>query len=772
MKRFLWIAALAASVLFCGESTCAQSQSRSEKDEWIDASFPRGLPSLEGTMGWTARESAVAGHEDAFLSGLKKDYFKDLDSKTDNAGNLIITIGSGAPRRLIVTPVDEPGYVVSGITDDGYLRVQRVPQFAPDPVFDALHFAQPVVITTRENKSVSGVFAGLSVHLQPGRMNGPKMNHPEELYVDIGAKNVDEVRAAGVSILDPIVLAGEPLDVGQHYDYKAGRAVGDRFGVAALLELLAKLKRSKSVPKQGTTIVAFATQSWTGGRGLNRLIEEVHPDELVYISRITTPATASTQAGHPAPGEGVLMGVGDTNSTLTGLAARFQEVAKQRQIPLKVMSAQEPRIASYAKPSEFPEQIVQLGVGTLWPATPAEVDSVSDVLHLEKLLEGYLHIDGGPDLGVPGGSPYRDPRHPIELSDMIRVYGASGHEESVRRTILRALPEWAKKKATTDAAGNLVLHLGDGKSTEHESGGVRMFTPAPRIVFVAHMDEIGYEVKKIEDDGRLQVEVLGGGYAQYFLGHVVLVHEKNGDWNGGVLELPEGWDKPGFEWPSGPKVMDEPAHVYVGTKSKTETEGLGIAPGDFVTIPKEYRPLLGTRANARSFDDRVGCEALTTAVSALGPELPGRDVTFVWSTEEEVGLRGAAAFAEQAAKEGRVPDFVFAIDTFVSSDSPLESKRFADAKLGEGFVVRAVDNSNIVPQEYVDRVVALAKENFIPVQYGVTGGGNDGSVFLRYGSVDVALGWPLRYSHSPAELIDTKDLDALGKIVEVLARKW
>jgi len=144
----------------------------------------------------------------------------------------------------------------------------------------------------------------------------------------------------------------------------------------------------------------------------------------------------------------------------------------------------------------------------------------------------------------------------------------------------------------------------------------------------------------------------------------------------------------------------------------------------------------------------------------------------VCATEEEVGLKGAAAFAEQAAKEGRTPDFVFAVDTFVSSDSPLETKRFADAELGKGFVVRAVDNSNIVPLEYVDRVVTLAKENGIPVQYGVTGGGNDGSVFTRYGSVDVALGWPLRYSHSPGEVIDTKDLDALGKLVEVIARKW
>src|ERR1700741_1682198 len=124
------------------------------------------------------------------------------------------------------------------------------------------------------------------------------------------------------------------------------------------------------------------------------------------------------------------------------------------------------------------------------------------------------------------------------------------------------------------------------------------------------------------------------------------------------------------------------------------------------------------------------------------------------------------------AKEGRAPDFVFAIDTFVSSDSPLESKRFADAELGKGFVGRAVDNSNIVPLDYVDRVVGLAKENNISAQYGGAGGGNDGAVFTRYGSVDVAMGWPLPYAHSPAEVIDTKDLDALGKMVESLARKW
>ncbi len=286
------------------------------------------------------------------------------------------------------------------------------------------------------------------------------------------------------------------------------------------------------------------------------------------------------------------------------------------------------------------------------------------------------------------------------------------------------------------------------------------------------MDELGYEVKKIEDDGRIALEVLGGGYTQYFLGHTALVHKSDGSMAGAVMELPGGWDKPGFEWPQNLRTMDDPVRAYVGTSSREETEKLGIAPGDWVTIEKAYRPLIGTRASARSFDDRVGCAALIAAVKAIGPNLPGRDVTFIWSTEEEVGLKGAAAAASHMFENGKTPDFVFAIDTFVSNDSPLELRRFGNAEVGNGFVVRAVDNSNIIPLQYVERVVRLARENKVPVQYGVTGGGNDGAVFTRFGSVDVAMGWPLRYSHSPAEVIDTRDMDALGKIVAIVAKSW
>jgi len=698
---------------------------------------------------------AISGHEEARSKSLMET-LKDLEPKTDNLRNVYVTVGSGAPHRLIVTSIDEPGYVVSEITPDGYLRVQRLPQAAPNAVFDTLNFAQPVIVLTRSGKQVAGVFAGLSVHLAPGRPNPPKMNHVEDLYVDIGARSAEEARAAGVDVLDPIAPKQGVVALGN--SGRAGPGTGEHTGCELLLGLLARIRESKA---DGTTTVAFVTQQWLGGRGLNRLLAEVHPDETVFVGRIVpvAPANKDAKVEEPKPGSGVLLGLtAQAKAGAQDLAGQLKALAAKEQIPLQAVNAVPPRMAGYAKGSALPERFVALGAPTLWPVTPAEYVSSNDVGQLHRLIEAYVQI---PKPSGGTGSSFGSGTEKTLLEALSEAYGASGHEEAVRRVVLNRLPKWAEEKATTDAAGNLVLHLGNGKRSEKT-----------RIAIVAHMDEIGYEVRKIEDDGRLQVDVLGGGYSQYFLGHVVLVHKKDGNKVGGVLELPSGWDKPGFEWPSGPRSMDEPAHVYVGTKAKEETTKLGIAEGDFVTIPKEYRPLLGTRANARSFDDRVGCAALIEAVHALGPELPGRDVTFVWSTEEEVGLKGAAAFAEQAAKEGRAPDFVFAVDTFVSSDSPLESKRFADAELGKGFVVRAVDNSNIVPVQYVDRVVALAKQNGIPAQYGVTGGGNDGSVFVRYGSVDVALGWPLRYSHSPAEVIDTRDLDALGKVIVVLARDW
>jgi putative aminopeptidase FrvX len=364
---------------------------------------------------------------------------------------------------------------------------------------------------------------------------------------------------------------------------------------------------------------------------------------------------------------------------------------------------------------------------------------------------------------APPALPARPSATPA-TADVLRftteAYGMSGKEKASRETIAALLPSWAKPE--TDEAGNLILKV----ATAPEG------SKAPRIVFVAHSDEIGYSVTGIGADGRLAVRSVGGGITEFFRGHAVFVHTESGI-RPGVMDLPPGWEAANFQWPRGFGAAGAPpARVDVGARSAAEVEQLGIKVGDWLTVPKKYRPLIGKRANARSFDDRVGSTALVLAAWMLGPNVKDRDVTLVWATEEEVGLRGAKAFADRMAEKGQKVDYVFAVDTFVSSDSPLESKRFADAAIGKGFVVRAVDNSNIVPLEVVDKLVTLAQKNKIPAQWGVTGGGNDGAVFLRHGAVDVPIGWALRYSHSPGEVIDTRDVDALAAIVAAISRSW
>lgn len=171
-------------------------------------------------------------------------------------------------------------------------------------------------------------------------------------------------------------------------------------------------------------------------------------------------------------------------------------------------------------------------------------------------------------------------------------------------------------------------------------------------------------------------------------------------------------------------------------------------------------------AGIQSRTDEIGNLIVTLGQGKPHTFVPNQ-VTFAWVVEEEVGLRGAAFLSQRLR-----PDHVFAVDTFVSSDSPLELPRFAQARLGTGAVVRAVDSSNIAPPEAVTRVATLARQRGIPLSIGVTGGGNDGAVFSRLGAIDIPIAWPLRYSHSPVKLIDRRDLDALADLVFTLTHKF
>jgi putative aminopeptidase len=723
--------------------------------------------SLQENLAEFVGTPAVSGYEGQLGEKIRAQIAR-FHPSTDNLDDVIVTVGSGSPRRLIVTPIDEPGFVASETTADGYLRVQRLPQFGLPPIFNELYSAQPVKVETRSGKWIDGVVAGLSVHLQPGRLNAPKLSDLDNIYVDIGASSAAGVRRAGVDNLSPMGINRRLFNLaGEEF---AGAAVGDRFGAAAVIELFRELDPSML---KGTLTVAFVAQQWTGARGLRRALSTNQFDEMLYVGRLLpggpVPGAENVRrAPRREPGSGVLIGLAQTDGQLEGLPAELKQIADANRIPMAVDYSSGIVPQSYFALPPFPAKWAHIGVATSWPNTPAEMIASADLARLTNLLDVYVGaprlagsgagIGSGRGSGQNGLGPTGKPTNTAILRALTPVYGVSHHEGPVREEVKKLLPTWGKPE--TDDAGNLILQVGAAPAD----------AKTPSILIVAHMDEIGYEVKSISDDGRLEVTWMGGAEPSFFLGHPALVHSANGD-HDAIMELPNGWEDPKFEWPRGPNA-EGAIRVDVGARTSPEAEKLGIKVGDTVTIAKAYRPLLGTRANGRSFDDRVGDTALISAAWALGGPLKDRKVTFVFSTAEEIGLDGAAAVAKRLAREGQTPDFVFAVDTFVSSDSPLESKRFADAPIGSGLVIRAVDNSNIVRPDLVEKVIKLARANQIPVQYGVTGGGNDGATFVPYGAVDVALGWPLRYSHSPAEVIDTRDADSLARMITVIAQSW
>ena len=330
------------------------------------------------------------------------------------------------------------------------------------------------------------------------------------------------------------------------------------------------------------------------------------------------------------------------------------------------------------------------------------------------------------------------------VSKLVESYGVSGMEGPVRDAVRSMLPSWAHP--TTDGAGNLWLTIGPG---------------APKVVFIAHLDEIGWEVTAIRDDGTLELRSKGGFFPSLYEAEPALIHTGSGIVPAVFL--------PRYSLGTSPRRAPGALRADPGTGSRAATEGLGVKIGSTLTMPKSYARLLGTRATGRSFDDRVGAAALVLAVRRIDPRTFRHAVTFVWSTREETGLEGAQVVAD-SLKDG--PAVVLAIDTFVSADSPLELPNFGLAPLGRGPVSRAVDNSSVTPPRLVDALVALARRHGIPFQVGATNGGNDGSTFAAYGVPNAAMGWPLRYSHSPAEVIDLKDLVGLARMVEAVATSW
>jgi putative aminopeptidase FrvX len=328
------------------------------------------------------------------------------------------------------------------------------------------------------------------------------------------------------------------------------------------------------------------------------------------------------------------------------------------------------------------------------------------------------------------------------LTKLADAYSVSGHEREVREAVLAYLPAWARSKATTDGEGNLIVEAGPDRG---------------EVMFIAHLDEVGFEITNIADDGTVSLRTRGGLFQSLWEGQPARIH----------FDTPNKPSLRGVFLPRETATAKQPEAVtaWFGTDA-AGLKQMGVNTGLSVTADKRATRLGAFRFTARALDDRAGSTALVLAASRIDPATLKHKVILAWSVREEIGLEGATALAK---RYGSTLKRVFSIDTFVSSDSPAESTRFAYAPLGRGAVIRGLDNSSVAAPAELDRIMNIARVHNIPVVVGATNGGTDGSTFVPYGVTHVSLSWPGRYSHSPVEVLDLRDLQALERLIIALA---
>ena len=698
------------------------------------AAQPAAAPSpLRDRLSSLISTQAVSGFETGVTDSIRAMLPPSVNATVDDIGNLSVTFGQGKPHLLVTASVDEDGYVVSDITADGFLRLQRVSSGAGHPLYDQFLYGQPVVVRRTDGSLVPAVSVSASAHLQRGRAQATGVKGLDDLWVDVGASSRTEVEQLGIQMLDTVALRERAQALaGQQV---AGVAAEARANALAMVELVRSLAAAKTV--NGSVTVAWTTQGLFGDRGLVRLARRIDPDGIVVLARAPIGRDADARGSYGTPGGGpVVFQAGQPRAA----AAAAPAAAASGPSP------QAPRIAGLPAAWSARTKIMVLPV--LFAQTPVETVRLADVASLIDALAVEAGVaTAAPAAALPPAPAKLEPPPAgtfRTLATLIDAYGVSGHEKEARVAVEKLLPKWAKPEV--DSRGNLTVSFGRG---------------GKELLFIAHTDELGYEITDIREDGSAAVR-RGGVYNASMEAHPVLVHTARG--RVAAIVAPRPNYTRAAEWQ--PRAED--VLLYFGTASRAETEALGVAKGDTATVRKQLALLGSHRATARAIDDRAGCAALIAALEKLDPGKILNRVTFAWDVEEETGLTGAGVLAERMA-----PAYVFAVDTFVSSDSPVDPRRTSLVPLGSGAVVRAVDNSSITPPRTVAEIRRLAARHGIPVSVGTTNGGNDGSQFTKVGSIVVPISWPGRYSHSAVEVVDGRDLDALVRLIVALAEaEW
>lgn len=324
------------------------------------------------------------------------------------------------------------------------------------------------------------------------------------------------------------------------------------------------------------------------------------------------------------------------------------------------------------------------------------------------------------------------------LKQLTETFGPSGYEDEVRR-LVQAEVEPLADEVRVDALGNLIARKKPAKVTKDTK----------KIMVAAHMDEIGLMVSHVDEKGFVRFSPIGGVFGKYI--HGGRVRFLNG------VQGVVGYDR--LE-----RTHEAPAlnktFIDVGATSKKDCP---VKVGDVAAFDRSFTEM-GNRLVAKSMDDRVGVLVAIEALRAL--KSSPHDVYVVFTTQEEVGSHGAATSAY-----GIDPDLGIAVDVTSTGDTPDNFKM--EMRLGAGPCIKIKDSGAISDPRVVQWMIRTAEKSRIPYQREVLlFGGTDADAIqkARAGVPSGCLSIPMRYVHSPSEMVDFTDVQNSVKLLTALLR--
>jgi len=338
------------------------------------------------------------------------------------------------------------------------------------------------------------------------------------------------------------------------------------------------------------------------------------------------------------------------------------------------------------------------------------------------------------------------------LKELAEAPGVPGQEEVVRRVMRRHLEPLGE--ILTDNLGSVI-----GRK-EGPAG-------SPRVMLAGHLDEIGFMVTRITDEGYLKFQTLGGWWEQVMLAPRVEVYTREGPLLGVIGSKPPHILSPEER----NKVVDRKTmFIDIGATSRAEAEAWGVRPGDAVVPWGPFAQLRNPDLlMAKAFDNRFGCALAIETLRRLQGQQHPNSVYAVGTVQEEVGLRGAVTTTNLIE-----PDIGIALDTGIAGDMPGVGPDDAAGKLGDGPVILLYDGSMIPHTGLRDLVIDTAEAEGLPLQFDkMPGGGTDAGRIHIFGSgvPSVVIGVPVRYIHTHAAIMHRRDFEQAAQLLVALIKR-